>query len=278
MRVATAAAAAPSVSSFTASAESKFEPLVLAIQRLRDGGGSVELPAVVAKGVTRDFFDDFLTAHEDRMGVSLEYRDSCIFAYECPVSAIHERVSIAVYDSLRAAIGIHAFNFSGGAPSCWVGGSLRMPDASLTPRAKPNPGIGAVGAADNKGVAYPNVIVEVAVSQPLADVFSKAAEWVGASTTVQQAIVVKVGDALGGGARDLHAYSFVRGAGANPVETIDFSIPLHSAAGPGSPGMQLRVPLAGLYFQVAGGSPAGMADPLELDLFVAQQLAADVTP
>lgn len=150
-------------------------------------------------------------------------------------------------------------------------------DASLTPFAKPNPGIGALDAADDQGTAYANVVIEVAESQELADVFCKAAEWIGAGTTVQQVIVVKVGDAPGGGARALHAYSFVRGAAANPVQTIDFSLPA-AAAGPGSPALQLHVPLACLYYQAAGGPPPGMADPLDADLFFVQQMAASVTP
>ena len=272
-RVTTTVAAAPSVIKRT---ELAFAPLVLAIERLRDGG-DVELPAVVAEGVSREFFEDFLTAHEERMGVRLEYCDSRIVIYECPVSAIHEVIHDTMYKLINSALGVHALNFRGGGPSCRIGGSSRQADASLTPRSKPKPGVGAADAADDQGLPYPNVVIEVAVSQKLEDVFSKARAWIGPDTTVQQAIVVKVGDALGGGARDLNAYSFIRGA-ANPAQVIDFSIPLHAVAGPGSPAMQLHVPLVGLFFQAVGGIPAGMADPLNVDMFFVLQQAADVTP
>lgn len=274
--VAAAVVAAPSVTSNVASAESAFAPLALAIERLRDGVG-IELPAVIAKGVSREFFEDFLDAHEDRMGVRLEYCNSCVVVYECPVSLIHERVHSAVYSVIRTALGVRAYSFGGGGPSCRIGDSSRQPDASLTPFSKPMPGVGAADAADDKGSPFPNVIVEVAVSQTLAAVLSKAAAWVGPDTTVQQAIVVKVGDARDGRARELHAYSYVRGA-ANPVQTIDFSIPLHAAVAPGYPAMQLHVPLAGLFFQAAGGVPAGLADPLDVDFFFVQQAAASATP
>lgn len=160
-----------------------------------------------------------------------------------------------------------------------LGGNSRQADASLAPFAKPNPGVGALGAADDKGTAYANVVIEVAVLQELADVFSKVAECIGAGTTVQQVIVVKVGDAPGGGVRALHAYSFVRGGVANPVQMIDFSLPAAvGAAGPGFPALQLHVPLACLYYQAAGGPPPGIADPLDIDLFFVQRAAASVTP
>ena len=92
---------------------------------------------------------------------------------------------------------------------------------------------------------------------------------------MQQVIVVKVGDAPGGGVRALHAYSVVRGAAANPVQTVDFSLPAATdgAAGPDSLALQLHVPLACLYYQAAGGPPPGIADPLDVDLLFVQQAA-----
>ena len=51
----------------------------------------------------------------------------------------------------------------------WIGGTGTgssescQADASLTPFAKPNAGVGALGAADDKSIAYPNVVIEVAV-------------------------------------------------------------------------------------------------------------------
>lgn len=250
--------------------------MVVAIERIRDGG-HFELPAVVAKDVSREFFEDFLAAHDERMGVRLEYRDSSIVVYECPVSVIHETVQSAVYDAIRAALGFRAFSFRGGAPSCKIGCSSRQADASLTPRTKPNPGIGVAAAADAKGFAYPNVVVEVAVSQTWADVGSKAEARIGPHTTVQQAIIVQVGDARGAGARVLRVYSYIRGV-ANPAQDINLSLPAPADAVSGSPVMQLHVPLACLFYEAAGGVPAGMADPLDVDMFCVQQMAADATP
>ena len=272
---AVAVAGATTNASTAPSVDVDYGPLVKAI-----GGFFAapvqEFPFVVAEGVSREFFEDFLSAHESNyMGARLEYRDSRILICECP-TVIHGCVASSVYDVIRAVLGMHALRFRGGAPSCWVGESSFVPGASLTPFTKPNPGPGAATAASVRGYAFPNVVIEVAVLRPFEDVQRKARDWIGLSTTVQQVLVFKVGEALGEGARQLHAYSYIRG-NDDPVQTIDVSIPGHVVIAAGNLAMQLRVPLAGLYFQVPGGPPAGLADPLLVDLFFVQQIVA-LTP
>jgi Uma2 family endonuclease len=253
-----------------------YGPLVKAIGRFC-ATPVQELPYVVAEGVSREFFEDFLSAYESNyMGARLEYRDSRILICECPVSEVHECVVTSTYDVIRAALGSSAFGFRGGAPSCRVGASSFQPDASLTPFTKPNPGPGAAMAAGITGYAFPNVVIEVAVSQSLEDVQRKARDWLGPTTTVQQVLVFKVGTALVGGARQLHADSYIRG-NDDPVQTIDFSIPGHAILATGNLAMQLRVPHACLYFQVPGGPPAVLTDPLFVDLYYVQQAVA-MTP
>jgi hypothetical protein len=224
------------------------------------------------RGVSRPEFD-VLCESQDSWGCSFEFNNGDVLIYEWP-STVHARVAGTIIAKIAASLGTHADDFGMSTDArCVFDGFSYEPDAAMTPLGKLNPGAGAPFAADASGVAFPNVLVEVAFGETLLHAQRKAVDWVGPLTTVQQAIVIKISEeALVDGGRTLVACSYVRGEGAaNPVQTIDFSYPAYQLAGAGVAGMQLHVPLAGLFFGVPGGIPAGLADPIMLDLFWMQR-------
>lgn len=223
------------------------------------------------RGVLRAEFDT-LCDSQDSWKCSIEFNNGDVLIYEWPSTA-HARVAGTILFELAASLGALARGFAASTNArCAFDGISCEPDAALTPLDKPNPGAGAPFAADARGSAFPNFLVEVAFAETLPHVQQKATNWIGPLTTVQQVIVVKIGEeALANGGRTLVAYSYVRGGAANPVQTIDFSYPAHQLAGMGAAGMQLHLPLVGLFFDTPGGVPAGLADPIELDLFGLQR-------
>jgi Uma2 family endonuclease len=223
------------------------------------------------RGVTRAEFDS-LCDSQDSWNCSFEFNNGDVLIYEWPSTA-HARVAGAILSELTASLGALARDFATSTDArCAFDGFSCEPDAALTPLDKPNPGAGAPFAADARGSAFPNFLVEVAFAETLPHAHQKAANWIGPLTTVQQVIVVKVGEeALANGGRTLVSYSYVRGAATNPVQTVDFSYPAHQLAGVGAAGMQLHIPLAGLFFGAPGGVPARLVDPVVLDLFWLQR-------
>ena len=95
----------------------------------------------------------------------------------------------------------------------------------MSPDGKPSLAPGAPFAADNLGAPFPNVVFELAYSEKLEHVQTKALTRLSPLTTVQQFVVIKVAyEALPGGGRELLAVSYIRGA-ANPVQSIVYRIP-----------------------------------------------------
>lgn len=154
---------------------------------------------------------------------------------------------------------------------CDFDGFSFEPDVAFTPFGKPHLAPGAQCAADKLGAPFPNVIFELAYSEELAHVQTKALRWLSPLTTVQQVVVFKVGyEPLPGGGRELLAFNYIRGA-ANPVQSIDFSFPAHHLAAAGAAGMQIHMPLPCVFFGVPGGAPAGLAAQVS-DLFWMQRI------
>lgn len=209
----------------------------------------------------------------DTWGCSFELNDGEVLIYEWP-SCVHSTVAGSFLTEIATFLGARARDFRAATgPRCGFDGFSFEPDAAFTPLAKPNPGVGAPGAADADGNAFPNLVLEVAFGETLPHAQTKAAAWLGPLTSVQQVIIIKIGkDALANGGRTLLAFSYLRGmAAANLVQTIDFSYPANQLVGAGVAGMQLFVPLADLYFGDPGGVPAGMAGPAVYDLFWIQR-------
>ncbi len=97
-------------------------------------------------------------------------------------------------------------------------------------------------------------------------------DWLATATNasygVQQVIAVKIGDNVRrDGTRTMKAWQYERGAGANPVQTIEFGIhgPRHGATEVELAGMQLHIPVASVY--LPNPPPADLPGPLVLDLF-----------
>ena len=221
-------------------------------------------------GVRRQEFDETCAAR-DRWGCSVEYNNGDVLIYEWP-SHVHCAVAAEVIKQLTSAIGGHANDISMVTDfRCAFDGFSCEPDAAFTADGKPRLAPGALYAADNLGSPFPNVILEVAYSEELEHVQTKARLWLGPLTTVQQVIVIKVGyEALPGGGRELLAFSYIRGAAANPVQSIEFSYPAHQLAAAGAAGMQLHIPLPSLYAGVPGVAPVGLVPPA-MDLFWIQR-------
>ena len=221
-------------------------------------------------GVRREEFDETCAAR-DRWGCSVEYNNGDVLIYEWATD-VHSTVAAEVIKKLTSTVGGHADDIRMATDfRCAFDGFSCEPDAAFTPFGKPRLAPGALYAANNLGSPFPNVILEVAYSEELEHVQTKARLWLGPLTTVQQVIVIKVGyEALPGGGRELQAFSYIRGA-ANPVQSIDLSYPAHQLAAAGTAGMQLHIPIRSLYAGVPGGAPAGLA-PQALDLFWIQRI------
>jgi len=195
------------------------------------------------------------------------------------LSAPHE----AAVDEIKRQMGIltHALVISKGSANfnAPAGGGAAafsaLPDGSWRPRALvgPNPS--------------PTMILEVGRSQTLADLHTKALRWLGANTTIQIVLVIKIWELFGGNNIRLLAMRYERGA-VNPIFAVSFGTHrLHAATratlangilgatllrgvgevhpvtgiaypacnGAGIPIYQLRIPNLLLYNGVPGGVP-----------------------
>jgi hypothetical protein len=124
-----------------------------------------------------------------------------------------------------------------GSPRCdnHAGGWSYEPDASLTV-GNGQPGRGHADAADIYGNRWPNIIVEVALTESETHVRARAMDWLETATDadngVQQVIVIKIGTTPRvDGHRTMKAWRYERNAAENPVQTIEFGIhgPRHGA-------------------------------------------------
>ncbi len=110
-----------------------------------------------------------------------------------------------------------------------VGGVPREPDTCIFPRGVPKP---AANPCDTLGNPWPTVLVEVqfiVISLPMqvgwdetvADLHADALTWLGAGTTIQIVVIVKLWPRRSNGTAAMLAMSFTRGV-ANPTAAISF--------------------------------------------------------
>lgn len=208
-----------------------------------------------------------------------EFKEGKAWIYELPNKRAHEDAAGVVISEITAALGAHFRDFAfSAAPRCddnTAHLSLE-PDGAVTVRGH-RPGAGSAHAADADGNRFNNVVVEVALTESENHVRAKALTWLSLSNAmygVQQVIVIKIGPTVRvDGHRTMKAWRYARGAGNNPVQTIEFGN--HEANHRGAtvanlPGMQLQIPVVSVYHPAA--VPAGLGANINIDLFHARQV------
>lgn len=237
-------------------------------------------PFCIAENITLKQFHAKCDTLESGGCFRWEFKDGKAWIYEIPHAA-HEETAGRVIQLITLGLGQNALDLATSAsPRCDDNTAhLSMePDGAVEVRGH-RPGAGHPDAADVSGNRWPNVIVEVAFCESEAHVRNKAKVWLNTTTNpsygVQQVIVIKIGASVRvDGHRTMKAWRYKRGAPVNPAQTIEFGNhgPNHGATSVNLPGMQLQIPLAGIYHPAPVPADLVTVANILIDLFHIRQI------
>lgn len=214
------------------------------------------------------------------VGVRWEFKNGEVWIYELPHVA-HDYTSGTILQEIVFQMGANQRDVVvGTSPTCDNNAAnwSYEPDGVIRVKGyRPGPGPDAM---DVEGNRWPNLVVEVALSESERHVRRKALNWLNTCTAlgatgnrgVQQVIVIKIGaNERQGGHRTMRAMRFERGQANNPVQEIEFGNhgPHNGATAAGLPGMQLNIPVAHLY--LPNIPPVGLPATIDLDLFFVRE-------
>jgi hypothetical protein len=164
-----------------------------------------------------------------------------LFAVELP-SSPHEIAGANISHQILSQVSLHTLPevYAMGSPRLRIGAKLKEPDMTLTPD---DLGIGGPILDDGTGNPFPNLVVEIALSEALKQLRKELADWISAHTSVQVAIGIKIFPERHGTRRML-ALLHRRGA-VNPDQSIEFGTDVGTAAG-----LALQIFVSDLYFGI----------------------------
>jgi len=229
-------------------------------------------------------YDDLISS-EKLKGKHIMWRNEKAYIYELPLYKHEFATSV-----FNLAVGNTPHLISVSSPTVSTPAWGAEPDAAYFAfRSLPH---GVVPAAnrDAKGDVFPNVVVEVGVSESISDLHADAVRWLGPATEVQMVILIK----LWKNDKGMLLMIFVRG-NVNPINVISFgtknlhytaNAPLNAARGTtpvtgvipggvacnalGLAAFQLSLPIAHFYHRDPNGVPVGQGNII-IDLFDVQQ-------
>jgi hypothetical protein len=238
---------------------------------------------IVATKVSRQNFEELSAKHKD---LRLMWKDETVILYEYPIKAKHEYCISFINTTLSSVPHILAC----GHPTMVTANWEREGDQSWASRRfLANPG----AAVDLNSTAWPAVVLEVGLSETVTDLHNDAQLWLGAATSVQAVIIIKVWKNINA----MLAMLFTRAALPNPTHVISFgtaaihpqsmaSVNAASGATPligvgtagavacnaaGLAAYQLPIPAALLFTGDPNGVPMGVPANINIDLFRVQE-------
>jgi len=286
--------------------QEEIDILQIARQRVRELSEAIaenevaddETHVIVIGHATLDEFLQLLEKKANELktlGCKIALRNGDVIIYEFPASNAHGTAQVVITSQLfnaNNALLNNDFVVVGPSTLFVRANGAREPDGSLLPINRNVPPFAQ--RSNDMGQAYPTLVIEIGVSQTLADLDDYARDYFSTRTTIRLYLVIKLYPLRANGTAPMVALLYVR---SNPINRIPSTVisfgtcPLHHmtiatltnhvqaaavtgvgyGAGPcnaaGLVPYLIQLPTVELYNGVPGGVPAGHPVTIPVDLF-----------